>query len=257
MQHVSGLSSTTFLLYIDNVVSEKAEDEVKRILFELASDTPLQYALGEWDFCNITLACDARALIPRPETELLAHAAIAQISRCEKPIVVDLGTGTGALALVLASVRSDAKVIATDLSSDALSLAKENACRNVLDERIAFVEGFWFEALPIDLRGMIDCVVSNPPYVARGDKRVEHDVIAHEPHSALYSGADGLDDIRVIIGQAPEWLRPGGVLLVEHGDTQGAAVRGLANNNGFVDVHTERDLASRDRFLCCRMPPSR
>jgi len=212
---------------------------------------PLQYVLERWPFRTLELYVDRRVLIPRPETEVVVDAVLAEHARVGGP-VVDLGTGSGAIALSVAAERPGTEVWGVDRSADALAVARANCTglgRKATTVRL--VEGSWFDALPAALRGEVGVVASNPPYVPDGAP-LPADVEAWEPAEALRAGPDGLDDIRAIVAEAPAWLAPGGALVVEHGDDQGAAVRALAEAAGFTEVRTGQDLAGRDRHLVAR-----
>lgn len=222
---------------------------------------PLQYVLGRWSFRHLDLAVDARALIPRPETEAVVEVALAELDRVisggrRAPLAVDLGTGTGAIALSLVAERPRMQVVATDASDDALALARANlAGIGSPAQRVRMVAGSWWEALNPELEGTIDLVVSNPPYIADG-VALEPVVQDWEPMGALRSGADGLDDLRVIIAGATTWLRPGGALVLEIGDTQGEVVCELARTAGLDDVELHDDLTGRIRALSARRAPA-
>jgi release factor glutamine methyltransferase len=215
---------------------------------------PLQYVLGRWGFRTLDLLVDRRVLIPRPETELVAGLAIDALAALDRSgVAVDLGTGSGAIALSLAAERwPHVEVWGTDVSAEALAVARANLAG--LGRRgavVRLVEGSWFTALPDELRGAVDVLVSNPPYVATTDA-LPTEVADWEPTGALLAGQDGLDDIRLIVADAPTWLAPGGTLLVEIGETQGPAVQALAEAAGLVDVRIVPDLAGRDRVLLAR-----
>lgn len=212
---------------------------------------PLQYVLERWPFRRLELFVDRRVLIPRPETEVVVDAVLAEHARVGGP-VVDLGTGSGAIALSVVSERPGTEVWGVERSPDALGVARAN-CTG-LGRRagtVRLVEGSWFDALPDELRGEVGVVASNPPYVPDGAD-LPADVADWEPVEALRAGDDGLCDIRVIVAGAVEWLAPGGALVVEHGDDQGPATRALAASAGFDHVRTGTDLAGRDRFLVAR-----
>ncbi len=218
---------------------------------------PLQYVLGRWAFRRLDLATDARALIPRPETEAVVEVALGELDRAidagrRTPLAVDLGTGTGAIALSLVVERARVQVIATDRSADAVALARANlAGVGPGAERVRLAEGSWWGALDPQLEGSFDLVVSNPPYVP--DHVALPSVVDDwEPTGALRAGHDGLDDLRVIVAGAASWLRPGGALVVEIGDEQGSAVGALAAEAGLVDVAVHPDLSGRDRALAAR-----
>jgi release factor glutamine methyltransferase len=218
---------------------------------------PLQYVLGRWGFRSLDLFVDRRVLIPRPETEMVAGLAIDELKAMrsagiDRPVAVDLGTGSGAIGLSIAVEVERAEVWITDASADALVVARSNLIGiGRAATRVQITEGSWFGALPPELLGSIDVIVSNPPYVATDDA-VEDIVREWEPQSALFAGADGLDDIRTILKDAPSWLRPGGVLILEMDPLQLETVSELARASGFVGIETHVDLAGRDRALVVR-----
>jgi release factor glutamine methyltransferase len=227
--------------FVDQMVGRRAEGE------------PLQYVLGRWGFRTLDLLVDARVLIPRPETEVVAGLAIDAL---EGPgVVVDLGTGSGAIALSVAAERwPHVEVWATDASADALAVARANLAG--LGRRAAavrLVEGDWYAALPDELRGRVDVLVSNPPYVA-ADELLPSEVADWEPHGALVSGPTGLEAIERIVAAAPQWLSADGTLVLEIGETQGDAVVELARAAGFGNAKIEPDLAGRDRALVATHP---
>lgn len=203
---------------------------------------PVAYLLGQKEFFGLTLAVDARVLIPRPDTETLVQWALDLLASMRAPArVVDLGTGSGAIALVLASSRTPGlSVTATDASTDALSVASANATHLGLNVR--FAAGNWLDAVAGE---RFDLIVSNPPYIAEGDHHLA--ALVHEPITALTSGPDGLDDIRTIVAQAPAHLNPQGWLILEHGHDQSLAVRTLLEQAGFADVASRTDLAGIER----------
>jgi release factor glutamine methyltransferase len=217
---------------------------------------PLAYVLGRWGFRHLDLAVDARVLIPRPETEVVAGVAIELARAAAAPVTVaDLGTGSGAIGLALADeLRADGVTVwLTDVSSDALDVARANLAgigRRGANVRIA--HGPWFDALPEGVE--LDVAVANPPYVAVGSPDVDGSVRRWEPHGALFAGADGLDDIRHLVGAAPTRVRPGGWLVLEIGADQGAAVEALLTAGGYVDVAIRPDLTGRDRIAVGRTP---
>jgi release factor glutamine methyltransferase len=196
---------------------------------------PVAYLVGEKEFHGLGLRVDARVLVPRPDTETLVEWALQCLQDRTSPTVLDLGTGSGAIALAIQHARPDAKVSAVDRSADALAVARANAQR--LGLAVRFAEAEWLEGAETDL----DLVVSNPPYVASGDPHLT--ALRHEPLGALVSGTDGLDDIRRIIEAAPAHLREGGWLLLEHGYDQAASVRALLARRGFAEVQSRDDLA--------------
>ncbi len=237
-------------------VPERAGKQVESMLRRRLGGEPLQYVLGRWGFRRLDLMVDTRVLIPRPETELVVDIVTAFV-RGAGPgaTVVDLGTGSGAIGLAVLDELppGHATVWMTDASADALDVARANAAgvgRAAMGAR--FAHGNWYGALDGSLRGAVDVIVSNPPYVAEGDPDLEESVSAWEPASALLSGSDGLDDLRVIVAGAPEWLRPGGLIVVEMGHTQTDELIDLYQGAGLDDVRVHRDLAGRDRFVSGR-----
>ena len=225
---------------------------------------PVAYITGRKDFFGLTLAVDARVLDPRPDTETLVEWALTCLpefkpeSRSEStpapskgsPRILDLGTGSGAVALALQHARPDATVWAVDASEDALAVARANAAR--LQLGVQFIASDWLNAVDVQHTGCFDLIVSNPPYVAEGDPHLA--ALTHEPLQALTSGPDGLDDIRQIIAQAPACLNPGGWLLLEHGWDQAAPVQALLREAGLVQVQSRRDLGDIERCTGAAMP---
>src|SRR5690606_17782869 len=185
---------------------------------------PVAYLVGRRGFWTLDLAVTPDTLIPRPETELLVEQALARIAPGVPARVADLGTGSGAIALAIASERPLARVVATDRSEAALAVARANASTHGLHGRVEFRAGDWFAPVAGE---RFDLVASNPPYIADGDPHLGQGDLRHEPASALSSGADGLDAIRVLVASAPVHLVPGGWLLLEHGFDQARAVRSL------------------------------
>jgi release factor glutamine methyltransferase len=200
---------------------------------------PVAYLLGEKEFHGLALRVDARVLVPRPDTEALVDWALTVLEGHARPAVLDLGTGSGAIALALQQARPDAQVDAVDASADALAVARANAQR--LGLAVRFAQADWLAGAAAGY-GLI---VSNPPYIAEGDPHLP--ALAHEPVSALVSGRDGLDDIRRIAGDAPAHLAPGGWLLLEHGHDQAAAVRSLLTAAGLEAAQSRHDLAGIER----------
>ena len=214
------------------------------------SGEPVAYITGRKDFFGLNLAVDARVLDPRPDTETLVEWALDCLPETGSLRILDLGTGSGAVALALQHTRPDATVWAVDASEDALAVARANAAR--LHLGVQFIASNWLKAVDVQRTGRFDLIVSNPPYVAEGDPHLA--ALRHEPLQALTSGPDGLDDIRQIIAQAPDCLAPDGWLLLEHGWDQAAAVRDLLNESGFVLVQSRRDLAGMERCTGATWP---
>lgn len=211
---------------------------------------PVAYLTGIREFWSLPLAVSHDTLIPRPETERLVELALECLPSGRNGTVLELGTGTGAIALALASERPDCRIIATDVSPAALAVARANVVRLGV-RNVSLLAGDWFEPFG-DVR--FDLIVSNPPYVADGDPHLTQGDVQHEPRLALAAGPDGLVALRRIVRGAPRHLVAGGVLLVEHGATQGGAVHALFQEAGFVKVATARDLAGYERVTGGSLP---
>lgn len=223
------------LAHDTDALAPDAQARFEALCQRRAAGEPVAYLTGRKEFYGLALAVDARVLDPRPDTETLVDWALELLAPQPAPRVVDLGTGSGAIALALQRQRPDAQVLAVDASEDALAVARANAER--LGLAVRFRHGSWLDGVP----GPFDAIVSNPPYVPAADPHLA--ALTHEPLSALASGADGLDDIRTIVAQAPARLAPGGWLLLEHGWDQADAVQALLRAAGFARVASRADLA--------------
>lgn len=211
---------------------------IDTLVAQRAAGTPLAYLTGHKEFWSLTLEVDTRVLIPRPETELLVEAALTRLKDGAR--ILDLGTGSGAIALALAVERPDCSITATEHDPGALAVARRNAARHRCD--IRFLQCDWFG----DLDRQFEVILSNPPYIAAADPHL--DSLSCEPRKALISGADGLDDLRIIVGAAPNHLAHQGWLLVEHGWDQAKRVRNLFRDAGFTALETRRDPAGHERI---------
>jgi release factor glutamine methyltransferase len=245
-----------FIARLDEPATVRMVSHLDAMTARRRAGEPVQYVLGEWSFRHLTLAVDRRVLIPRPETELVAEVALEKASAVgPSRVVVDLGTGSGAIGLALAHElpRQGTTVWVTDASADALDVARANiAGIGPAGANVRVALGSWFDALPADVTA--DVVVANPPYVAVDSPDLADEVGEWEPHDALFSGPDGLDDIRRIIGGARERLAPGGWLVLEIGSDQGEVVADLLAAAGYVDVEVRADLAGHDRIALARSP---
>ncbi|KAF1013924.1 MAG: Release factor glutamine methyltransferase [Stenotrophomonas maltophilia] len=215
------------------------------VLARRAAGEPVAYLTGRRGFWTLDLEVDASTLIPRPETELLVELALARLAEDRPLQLADLGTGSGAIALALASERPRAQVLATDASSGALAVATRNAAHHAL-ANVRFVQGGsdWYAPLK---GARFDLIASNPPYIASSDPHLAQGDLRYEPATALASGHDGLDDIRALAAGAHAHLLPVGWLLLEHGWDQGEPIRALLDAAGLVQVQTVQDLEQRDR----------
>ena len=252
-EHASGLDGDEFIAELDVLVNARSGIHLDAMIRRVLDGEPVQYVLGRWAFRYLDLMVDQRVLIPRPETELMVDVVLRHVGTAKGPFTMaDLGTGSGAVGLSLLNELplNSATVWMTDVSTEAIDVARANASglgRPAAGAR--FEVGSWWDALPSNIAGLCDVVVSNPPYIARGDVEVEPSVNQWEPHSALFSGDDGLDDIRVIASGATQWLRRGGLLEVEMGYTQTTYVSELFSAAGIEDITVHKDLAGHDRFV--------
>ncbi len=214
---------------------------------------PIAQLIGQWEFWSLELQVDEHTLVPRPETEHLVEWVLELMPRDIGYNLADLGTGSGAIALAIASEHPQARIIATDISDRALKVARHNATRLGL-ETVTFRQGDWHLALG---DALFEVIVSNPPYIAAGDPCLTGDGLSYEPRTALAAGSDGLEAIRAIVAGAPERLRRHGWLLLEHGWDQGEAVRRLLREAGFDAIDTRRDHAGQERVSAGCFPGTR
>jgi release factor glutamine methyltransferase len=237
----SGHERSWLLAHDTDAMPQDAQDHLENMAQRRVSGEPVAYIVGYKEFYGLHLAVDARVLVPRPDTEVLVEWALSVGSESpgQTVRVVDLGTGSGAIALAVKHSRPDWTVQAVDYSADALSVARANAAR--LNISVELCEGSWLTGLD----ETFDIIVSNPPYIAIRDPHLN--ALVHEPLTALTSGVDGLDDLRQIIAQAPHRLSQGGWLLLEHGYDQAALVRDMLINAGFSNVQSRTDLAGIER----------
>ena len=248
----------------ESVLDEQATQRAAAWFFSMlerrAAGEPLQYVVGSWSFRTLDLMVDRRVLIPRPETEVVAGWAVDEVaSRSAAPgrdrevIVADLGTGSGAIALSVAVECPAARVYATDVSAEALAVASANlAGIGRAATRVTLHEGDWFEALPGALKGSVDVVVSNPPYIGSGEE-LPPVVAEWEPAVALWSGPTGREAVEQVVGGASEWLRAGGALIMEVASHRAQESATLVSGAGFEDVRVERDLAGLERVVMGRL----
>jgi release factor glutamine methyltransferase len=250
LQHVLSVDQTWLIVHGRDALEPTARSCFEILLERRIAGEPLAYVTGRIGFWTLELAVTPDVLVPRPDTETLVEAVLARHDSAPRR-VLDLGTGSGAIALALASERPAWQVVATDASAAALACARANAAALGLDN-VAFAHGRWYDALD---SGGFDVIVSNPPYVASADPHLAAPELMREPRTALVADDEGLADLAHIAAQAPAWCRPDGRLYLEHGADQGAAVRALLATAGFEDVHSLRDLGDNERVTTGKTPP--
>jgi release factor glutamine methyltransferase len=241
--HVLGNDTAYLAAHGDKALTAEQRRAYEAAVSRRGAGEPVAYITGWREFYGLALRVTPAVLIPRPDTELLVELALARIPREEPRDVLDLGTGSGCVALSLAHERPLARVVAIDRAADATALARENA-QELGIANVEFAIGDWFAAAA---GKRFHLIVSNPPYVAAGDPHLARGDLRYEPQSALVGGPDGLNAIRVIVANSRRWLHPGGALLLEHGYDQGAACRSLLEAAGFHGPQTWRDLAGHER----------
>jgi release factor glutamine methyltransferase len=253
-ERAGGFDAAELITELDSPVTVRSATFLHQMLDRRAGGEPLQYVLGRWAFRTLELYVDRRVLVPRPETEVLAGQALDECDRLGARLAVDLGTGSGAIALALAAERTGLTVWGTDVSEEALAVARANlAGLGRAATRVRLAAGEWFAALPDDLRGRVDVLVTNPPYVAEHEvPDLPDDVRDWEPRQALVAGPTGLEDIERIVAEGPAWLARPGSLLIELAPHQAAPAAKLARAAGFPSVTTWPDLTGRDRILLAR-----
>lgn len=262
LEEITGESYAEIARHPMRTLSSVELAHARTIATDLDAGAPLQHAIGHWTFRHLELVVDERALIPRPETELLVDIVLREFARLREsgrtPLrCLDLGTGTGAIALSLVWECADVDVTATDVSADALALAKKNANRLLAgsERRLLLRLGSWYDALDAtDSSGeRFDVICSNPPYLSVSEWRAVDPIVRdHDPEGALVAGSDGLDAVRVIAAGAGRHLSPDGALVVEIGWLQGGAAAAITRAAGARFVEVLRDLAGRDRFILAR-----
>lgn len=238
----------------DMVLNEAADTEWKALVSRRIHGEPIAYILGKKGFHNIELQVGPGVLIPRPETELLVEITLAEIAKLNKPTkVLDLGTGSGAIALAIASAVPLASIVATDQSTEALVIAKQNAQLLDLSRQVEFAQGSWYGAL--GPQSQFDVIVSNPPYIANQDPHLTQGDLRFEPAQALTDYASGLSCLEIIISGVDQHLKPSGLIAVEHGFDQSEAVVKLMKSAGLIDVQAHLDLAGHYRAASGRKRP--
>ncbi len=257
LERASGLDRAGLVARMDDPVPARTVAFVEGMVERRQRGEPLQYVLGLWSFRRLELVVDRRVLIPRPETEMVVDVALAALEHlgAARPLVVDLGTGSGAIAISMALEAPTSRVWATDRSDHALAVARANLAGmgGRVAPRVRLAAGDWFDALPGELRGEVDLVIANPPYIGDGEE-LPPEVAGWEPAGALFAGPTGLEAVTAILADAPRWLRRPGLVVVEIAPHQAEAAMALATASGFTDVEVRPDLAGRPRALVGTLP---
>ena len=248
LQHLLNVNRAWLIAHADDALAASIHGPFEALIKRRSQGNPIAYILGYREFFGLRLKVTTDTLIPRPDTETLVEVALSKlvsmsVVQNQSCNILDLGTGTGAIALAIAKHAPQAHITAVDASEPALNVALENAQHLAIDN-ISFVLSNWFTQLPPQT---FDLIVSNPPYIVEHDAHLKLGDVRFEPISALVSGADGLNDIRHIISHAPQFLKPNGWLMLEHGYNQAADVRQLLAVAGFTELETKRDLGANER----------
>ncbi|WP_145533122.1 peptide chain release factor N(5)-glutamine methyltransferase [Yersinia alsatica] len=241
LSFVTGRARTYLLAFGETVLTAEQLAVLEPLAARREQGEPIAYLVGEREFWSLPLSVSSATLIPRPDTECLVELALAHLpaTPCR---ILDLGTGTGAIALAIASERPDCSVVGGDIKADAVALARHNAEKLAINN-VYFLQSSWFESVS----GLFTLIVSNPPYIDANDPHLNQGDVRYEPHSALVAPAEGLADLAEIIRQSPAYLEAGGWLMLEHGWQQAEAVQKLLKNAGFSAVMTHKDYGNNDR----------
>ncbi|MEJ2453441.1 MAG: peptide chain release factor N(5)-glutamine methyltransferase [Candidatus Thiodiazotropha sp.] len=243
--HLLGQPRSHLFAWPEKRLTTTQQEAYQGLIQRRLAGEPIAHITGEREFWSLSLQVTPDTLIPRPDTELLVERALTHLAALKTPRIADLGTGSGAIALALASERPEALIHASEQSPAALAVARENARQHRLSN-VDFFLGSWCQALPAGQ--FYDLIVSNPPYIEAADPHLDRGDLPREPRDALVSGSDGLEAIREIAAAAPARLAKAGWLLLEHGYTQGEAVRQILSQRGFSQIETLSDLAGRPRL---------
>lgn len=246
---VTGRARTFLMAFGETLLTQQQQEQLERLLVRRESGEPVAYLIGEREFWSLPLSVSPATLIPRPDTECLVELALERLpsSACH---ILDLGTGTGAIALALASERPECAVTGVDLQPEAVALAQHNAQKLAIGNA-QFLQGSWFAPLVGQTFALI---ASNPPYIDATDPHLAQGDVRFEPSSALVAQQHGLADLSAIVQQAPQYLQPQGWLLLEHGWQQGESVRALLQAAGFISIATRRDYGDNDRVTFGQWP---
>jgi release factor glutamine methyltransferase len=247
LAHVLGRKRIELYLEFERELAEAELEPLRELVKRRAQGEPLQHLLGTVEFCGLTFLCDRRAMIPRPETEQLVEVLKSEI-RNPKSEILDVGTGSGVIALCLAAEFPGAQILAVDISNDALALAQENAARLNLAERVRFLKSNLLE----NVEGVFDVIVANLPYVSTQERHTLSREVLHDPEVAVFASTRGDELVRELIAQAPSRLRPGGMLALEIGMGQSEALLSTLAAKNFRDIYSKNDYSGVTRFLFAR-----
>ena len=242
--HVLNYSRAQLYTWSDKILTEPEIDNIEQLIDRRYKGEPVAYILGRQEFWSLDFKVTPDTLIPRPETEQLVEFSLNHIPVDQSFHVMDLGTGSGAIAIAIANERPQVQILAVDTSEPALKVAMENAV-NLGVTTVSFKQSDWFSSVGEE---EFDLLISNPPYIEEDDEHLSEGDVACEPKSALVSGVDGLDDIRKIINQAKKYLKQNAVLVLEHGWNQAAKVRMIFDEESYTDVCSYKDLAGIERI---------
>ncbi len=261
LEHVLELPRLELYLNFERPVTEKETEVLRECVRRRGSREPLQHIIGTTSFCGLEIKAGPEALVPRPETELLAELAwkrlwkLNEASEADSPTVLEIGVGTGCISLAIAANTPRGRVTGVDCSAEALALARENTAAHNLQNRVSLLESDGFSGLPDGME--FDLIVSNPPYIPSAEiETLAPEVRDHDPRTALDGGEDGLDLFRALAEHGAIWLRPTGAMMLEFGDGQAAALTEIFSNCGWIVDGIERDLSGRERFIIVSPNPA-
>lgn len=240
--HACNVEQSNVIAHPEKSLTATQLENFQSMLNRRTTGEPLAYIIGKKEFWSLNFNVNQHVLIPRPETELLVERALRLIEKKKNPRILDLGTGSGAIAISIKNELNNCEVIATDISLAALEVARQNAKRH--NSNVVFIHSDWYEELSNE---KFDVIVCNPPYIAQDDPHLDKNVARFEPHKALTSNNNGLFDLEIVISKANNYLEKPGNLIVEHGFQQAKKVQQLFNQNGFTSAQTLKDLAGLDR----------
>ena len=252
LAHLLKMPRMKLYLNFERALTNEEKDSFRELVKRRGQREPLQHITGSTSFCGFEMTVNRQALVPRPETEILAELGWNFLSTLGSPRALDVGTGTGCIGIALAAKCPNAKIVATDISAEALALAKENAARNNVAGRIEFFQGDGFAVLPKDAR--FDLIISNPPYIPKAEiETLQPEVRDFDPRMALDGGADGLDFYRMFAARAKLFLKPEGKIMLEFGDGQAPAIREIFENEKWIVEEIKSDYSQRLRILVTKI----